>query len=100
MLVVVHYQERLTIFEKRREPVLDGASGNLAHAEYSLDAGPWQFIEPVGGLSDAKTEHYDFTLPANTLKGPAEHLLTVRVYDRYDNAGVAKTVFTAASEAR
>ena len=78
----------------------EDAASPIAHAEYSLDAGPWQFIEPVGGLSDAKTEHYDFTLPANTLKGPAEHLLTVRVYDRYDNAGVAKTVFTAASEAR
>lgn len=64
----------------------------LARAEYSLDAGPWQYVEPVGNLSDARREHYDFALPA-TLK-PGEHLLAVRVYDRHDNMGSAKTVFT------
>ena len=31
----------------------------IAHAEYSLDAGPWQYIEPVGRLSDSKREHYE-----------------------------------------
>ncbi len=35
------------------------------------------------------------------LKGKAgEHLLTVRVYDRYENVGVAKTVFVSASKVR
>ena len=27
------------------------ASSPIAHAEYSIDAGPWQYIEPVGKLS-------------------------------------------------
>jgi hypothetical protein len=72
----------------------DGVSP-IAHAEYSLDAGPWQFIEPVGGLSDSKREHYDFLLPAKLLDGKGgEHLITVRVYDRHDNVGLGKTVFT------
>jgi len=72
----------------------EDASSAIAHAEYSLDAGPWQFIEPVGGLSDARREHYEFLLPNASLKDKgAEHLLTVRVYDRHDNIGVAKTVF-------
>ena len=71
----------------------EDAFSPIAHAEYSLDAGPWQFVEPVGGLSDSKREHYELRLPA--LTGSAkEHLISVRVYDRYDNAGLAKTVFT------
>ncbi|HWA96419.1 MAG TPA: hypothetical protein VG844_17615 [Terracidiphilus sp.] len=75
----------------------DDATSPIAHAEYSLDAGPWQYVAPVGGLSDAQKEHYDFNIPASALKGQnGEHLLTVRVYDRYDNVGLAKTTFTAA----
>jgi hypothetical protein len=67
----------------------------IAHAEYSLDAGPWQYIEPVGGLSDSKHEHYEFGLAVKVADlRPGEHLVTVRVYDRHDNVGVAKTVFT------
>jgi hypothetical protein len=66
----------------------------IAHAEYSLDAGPWQYIEPVGGLSDSKREHYEVHIPAAALKEKTgEHLLTVRAYDRHDNVGLAKTVF-------
>jgi hypothetical protein len=65
----------------------------IAHAEYSLDAGAWQYIDPVGRLSDSKTEHYDFAVPA--ADATAEHLITVRAYDRYDNIGVAKTVVPA-----
>jgi len=70
----------------------------IAHAEYSLDAGPWQYIEPVGKLSDSRREHYEFhvALDANASK-TGEHLITVRAYDRYDNVGVAKTT-TAAGE--
>jgi hypothetical protein len=72
----------------------EDAASPIAHAEYSLDAGTWSFINPVGELSDSRREHYDFRLPVSALAGkPGEHLLTVRVYDRYDNVGVAKTVF-------
>ena len=69
------------------------AASPIAHAEYSLDAGPWKFVAPVGELSDAKSERYDFKLSIPETKA-GEHLLTVRVYDRYENVGVAKTVFT------
>jgi hypothetical protein len=73
----------------------EDAFSSIAHAEYSLDAGTWQFIEPVGGLSDSRHEHYDVRLPAKDLEvKPGEHLITVRVYDRHDNVGVAKTVFS------
>ena len=77
----------------------EDAASPIAHAEYSLDAGKWQFIAPVGKLSDSKREHYDLVLPASALEGKTgEHLLTVRVYDRYENVGVAKTVFGQAAK--
>jgi len=74
------------------------AESPISHAEYSLDAGDWQFLAPVGVLSDSRHESYLLNLPAAALAAhPGEHLLTVRVYDRYDNVGVAKTVFGAAA---
>jgi len=73
----------------------EDAFSPIAHAEYSLDAGLWQYIEPVGGLSDSKREHYDIHISLPPDGKPGEHLITVRVYDRHDNVGVAKTVFPA-----
>ncbi len=71
----------------------EDATSPIAHAEYSLDAGPWQFIAPVGGLSDAQHEHYELRLSLDAIADKiGEHLITVRVYDRYDNVGAAKTV--------
>ena len=75
----------------------------IKRAEYSLDGGDWQFVEPVGQLSDSKMEDYDFHLPipqvdlSLTLPSMAEsaaydHVVVVRVYDRYDNLATAKTL--------
>src|SRR6202007_933573 len=36
------------------------ATSPMAHAEYSVDAGPWEYLEPVGRVSDSLTERYDF----------------------------------------
>jgi sugar lactone lactonase YvrE len=73
----------------------DGFS-NIKRAEYSVDAGEWQFVEPVGQLSDSKSESYDFrvALPAagRNTAGQLEHIVVVRVYNRYDNMSAAKTV--------
>src|SRR5271170_6643757 len=69
------------------------AATPIAHAEYSVDAGPWQYIEPVGKISDSLTERFEFDAPLNPpAPGAAapvnasEHVITVRVYDRYENA--------------
>jgi hypothetical protein len=87
----------------------DGFS-NIKRAEYSVDAGDWQYVEPVGQLADSKTENYDFEIavppapqqtatggnPANTPRAliatSSEHIVVVRVYDRFDNMSSAKTV--------
>ena len=73
-------------------------------AEYSIDAGDWQEIEPVGKISDSRTESYDFTIPvpANTAGGSdlsatgssGEHTIVVRAYDRFDNLGTGKVTVT------
>jgi hypothetical protein len=74
----------------------EDAASPIARAEYSLDAGPWQYVEPVGGLSDSRHEHYQFRISLDVQAGKmSEHLVTVRAYDRYENVGVAKTVIPA-----
>jgi outer membrane protein assembly factor BamB len=72
------------------------ATSPIAHAEYSLDAGAWQYLEPVGHVSDSLTERYDFTVAVPITTQPVadakEHVLAVRVYDRYENVVAVKTV--------
>jgi len=76
------------------------AASPVSKAEYSLDAGQWQYVEPVDGLSDSKDEHYSFTVPLpirpdGKTDASQEHLISVRAYDRHDNMGVAKVVVPA-----
>jgi hypothetical protein len=73
----------------------EDAASPLARAEYSIDAGPWQYIEPIGSLSDSKKETYEFKVEFPAPQTSAEHLVSVRVYDRHENAGLAKTVIPA-----
>jgi hypothetical protein len=76
------------------------ATSPIAHAEYSVDAGPWQYLEPVGKVSDSLEERYDFTATVPVVMGDAaagvvnaaEHVLVVRVYDRYENVVAVKAV--------
>ncbi len=78
---------------------VDGFSP-IKRAEYSVDAGEWKYVEPIGQLSDAKAESYDFkatdfkATPEAAKDGgsSSEHVVVVRVYDRYDNMGAAKTL--------
>lgn len=70
------------------------ATSPIVRADYSVDAHSWQFVAPVGEISDSKHEHYNFVVPASALTPKIdEHLITVRVYDRHDNVGLAKSVF-------
>ena len=73
----------------------DGFS-SIKRAEYSVDAGEWKYVEPVGQLADSKTEDYDFKAAIEAAKDATpEHVVVVRVYDRYDNMGATKTVLHA-----
>lgn len=86
----------------------------IKRAEYSLDAGEWQFVEPVDQISDSKSEDYNFRIrvaepaegaqpsasgkknpnraPVPEPAGDVEHVLVVRTYDRFDNMGTAKVL--------
>lgn len=68
----------------------------IGHAEYSVDAGPWQYLEPAGGISDSLIEKYDFLAPVpnatSAVTDLKEHVIAMRVYDRYENAVTAKAV--------
>ncbi len=85
----------------------------IERAEYSIDAGDWQIADPVGEISDYKVENYDFkvAIPSNTQELPeasesgkgsrsqrqlAEHTVVIRVFDRFENVGISKTVVRTA----
>jgi sugar lactone lactonase YvrE len=76
------------------------ALSSIARAYYSVDAGPWQYVAPVGKLSDALEEQYDFTLPlpkpnADTTlppSNPQQHVIALRVVDSAGNAATGKVV--------
>jgi sugar lactone lactonase YvrE len=70
----------------------DGFS-NIKRAEFSVDAGDWKYVEPIGQLADAKIEDYDFMVPLEAAKdAESEHVVVLRVYDKYENMGAAKTL--------
>lgn len=60
---------------------------SIEKAQYSVDGGDWVLVAPVGGISDAKTETFSFTVKKLSA---GEHTIAVRAYDRFDNVGAAK----------
>ncbi len=82
----------------------------ISRAEYSLDASDWHSVDPVGRISDYKAESYDFSVPIRPASaseskmdvdkgvsdGTEEHTLIVRVYDRFENMGISKSVVRTA----
>ncbi len=75
------------------------ATTPISHAEYSVDAGPWQYVDPVDKISDSLTEKFAFDAPLRALPPDApapvdasEHVITVRVFDRNDNAVAVKAL--------
>ena len=77
----------------------------IRNAEVSIDAADWQYITPVGELSDSRSESYDFRIALHPEKPAAgettsksgkgvaeEHVVVVRAYDRYGNMSSAKMV--------
>ncbi len=61
----------------------------LRLCEYSLDAGLWQPLEAVDGITDTPQERFHLHLDK---LHPGEHLLAFRVYDSANNAGLAKII--------
>jgi hypothetical protein len=72
-------------------------ASSIVRAQYSLDAGDWTIVPPVGGLSDSPAEQYSVTLRGIT---PGEHTVSVRVYDQFENESAAKITFTVPAAKR
>jgi len=71
------------------EVTANDATSPLRRCEYSLDAGFWQPVEAVDGITDSQQERFHIHL--EKLR-PGEHLLVVRVYDSVGNAGLARSI--------
>jgi hypothetical protein len=69
-----------------RDPV-----SSLERAEYSVDAGDWTLVFPVGQLSDSPEENYRIELRG---LAPGDHTVSVRVFDLFENSSIAKVTFT------
>lgn len=65
------------------------ATSPLRVCEYSLDAGSWQPIEAVEGVTDEQRQQ--FHLHLDKIR-PGEHLLVFRIYDQAQNAGLGKVI--------
>jgi hypothetical protein len=65
------------------------ATSSIERAQYSIDGHDWLLVAPVGNVSDALEERYEFGLAEGL--SPGEHTIAVRVYDRFENVGSAKT---------
>lgn len=63
----------------------------IDRTSYSMDAGKWQMLFPVGQLTDAPSEAYDIALRG---LAPGEHTVAVRVFDQFENTATAKVTFT------
>lgn len=64
----------------------------IARIEYSLDAGPWQFVLPADGLYDERSERFSITLPRGT--GPGARHVTIRAFDAGGNVAVHQESLT------
>ncbi len=69
------------------------ATSSIEKAQYSVDGGEWIVLAPAQGISDSKTENYQFTVRG---LAPGEHTVAVRAYDRFENVGAGKTTVNIA----
>jgi WD40 repeat protein len=70
-------------------------SSGIEKAQYSVDGGEWILLAPTHGISDSRTEAYEFTVPG---LAAGEHTIAVRAYDRFENAGAGKTTIQLAGK--
>jgi len=70
-------------------------TSSIEKAQYSVDGGEWILLAPTHGISDSRTETYEFTV--QELK-PGEHTIAVRAYDRFENVGAGKTTIQVAAK--
>ncbi|HTZ72827.1 MAG TPA: hypothetical protein VMB47_02825 [Candidatus Aquilonibacter sp.] len=68
-------------------------SGAISRASYSIDSQSWEIVFPIGQLTDAPKEDYQWKVQGLSA---GEHTVSVRVTDHFGNETAAKTTFTIA----
>ena len=68
----------------------------IDRTSYSVNAGKWQMLFPIGQLTDAPSENYDIALSG---LAAGEHTVAVRVFDQFENTATAKVTFTVGGSA-
>jgi sugar lactone lactonase YvrE len=75
------------------------ATSPVTHAQFSVDAGHWQYVAPLGNIADSPMERFEFDAPLPQKRAdveapvdPSEHVVAVRVFDRYENVVTVKAV--------
>ncbi len=68
------------------------ATSAIVKAQYSVDAGEWTLVQPVGDVGDSPDERYEFTLRN---LAPGEHTVAVRANDEFDNLAAAEVTCAA-----
>lgn len=63
----------------------------IVNAQYSIDAGDWTLLHPVGDVADSPDQRFEFTL-RNLAAG--EHTVAVRANDQFENLAAAQVTFT------
>ena len=48
------------------------ATSPVTHAQYSIDAGRWQYVAPVGNIADSPTEQFEFDAPLPAPRADAD----------------------------
>lgn len=64
----------------------------IARLEYSIDAGPWHFLQPVDGLYDERSERFSIAL-SDGHHGPGVRNLSIRAVDGNGNVAVYQETF-------
>ena len=72
------------------------ATSAIIKAQYSVDAGEWTMVLPVGAVGDSPDERYEFTVRD---LAPGEHTIAVRANDDFDNLAAAKVTFSTSAAA-
>jgi hypothetical protein len=75
------------------------ATSPVTHAQFSVDAGRWEYVSPVGNIADSPMERFEFDAPLPQRRADdeapvdaSEHVVAVRVYDRFENVVTVKAV--------
>ena len=56
--------------------------------EFSVDAGRWEVVHPLDGISDSREESYEFSIALESGSGP--HVVVLRAFDQLGNAATAR----------